>query len=54
MGSKYPQIREDIVVSKVGQEMMLFDPKTDQVHVLNETAAVIWEMTDGRHSKEEA
>jgi len=46
---KCPLIRKDVISSKVGQELLLYDPKTERLHVLNETAAFIWKMANGRH-----
>ncbi len=53
MNTEYPKVRDDIVVSKVGQETMLFDPKTERVHILNKTASWVWKMIDGRHGLKE-
>ena len=32
---------------KVEEELSLYDPRTEVVHILNPTAAVIWSMCDG-------
>lgn len=34
-----PHLREE----RLGEEIMVFDAETDQVHVLNEASAAIWE-----------
>ena len=38
---------------KLGQDLMLYDPKSDKVHVLNETAAFIWGLLDGTNTTED-
>jgi hypothetical protein len=35
----------------MGTELLLYDPKSDQVHILNETAMQVWEMCDGQHEE---
>jgi hypothetical protein len=32
-------------------EMLLFDPESERVKVLNRTGAWVWELCDGRHSQ---
>lgn len=44
-----PKSRKDIVAKQLGGEMMLYDPRTDNVHVLNETSLFIWKLLDGSH-----
>lgn len=42
------RIREHLREERLGDETMVFDSVTDQVHVLNETSAMIWEgLRDG-------
>ena len=48
--STKPQSRKDIVAKQLGNEMMLYDPRSDNVHVLNETSLFIWKLLDGKHS----
>jgi hypothetical protein len=50
MRMECPQVRKDVVISKLGQEIMVCDPSTDRLHILNRTASFIWDMADGRHS----
>ena len=45
-----PCRRKDIVVKKLGKETLLYDPSTDKVHTLNQTASLIWSLCDGEHS----
>lgn len=42
--------RSEIVRREVGNEVLLFDPRDDSLHVLNATAAVLWERLDGVRS----
>ena len=42
--------RKDIVLKKLGKEILLYDPSTDKVHTLNATASLIWNLCDGKHS----
>ncbi|MFQ5901388.1 MAG: PqqD family protein [Thermodesulfobacteriota bacterium] len=42
--------KEGIQEQELDRELMLHDPETDQIHVLNETAKVIWGLADGRHT----
>ena len=45
-----PCRRKDVVLKKLGKEMLLYDPSTDKVHTLNRTASLIWSLCDGEHS----
>ena len=42
--------RNDIITKKIGSEVLLYDPNTEKVHVLNSTSHFIWENMDGNHS----
>jgi len=44
---------KNIVLKKLGKEILLYDPVTDKVHTLNPTASLIWSLCDGRHSLQE-
>jgi len=37
----------------IADETMLYDTKTDYVHVLNTTAREIWKLSDSEHSQED-
>ncbi len=39
---------EDLVVEKAGGEALVYDLTTNKAHCLNETAASVWELCDGR------
>jgi hypothetical protein len=45
----FPRRRPDIVSQSVPRETLLYDPVADAVHVLNQTASVVWELCDGQH-----
>jgi hypothetical protein len=45
-----PRAREDVVFRAVGDEWVLYDPETRQLHVLNLTAALVWTHCDGDHA----
>jgi len=36
----------------VDEEILLFDPASQQAHFLNPTAEVVWELCDGAHGEE--
>lgn len=42
--------RNELLYRALDQEGIIFDPKTDMVHCLNQTAAMIWELLDGHHN----
>ncbi len=42
------QGRPDVVLQRVGPEAILHDARDGRAHVINATAARVWELTDGR------
>lgn len=47
-------MRDEVVSRPLGKdEWALYDPRTDRVHALNLTAAVVWEHCDGTRTAEE-
>lgn len=44
-----PSRREDIVCHRFERQALLYDPITDDVHVLNSTALIVWDLCDGQH-----
>ena len=48
-----PQRRSDVIAERIGQETILRDPIKNLVHVINASAAWIWERLDGTSSVEE-
>jgi coenzyme PQQ synthesis protein D (PqqD) len=50
----YPKAREDgLRVREVGGQFAVFDEKAERLHILNETAAIVWRHCDGLHSSAE-
>ena len=45
--------RKNLICKKLGDEAMLYDPATENVHVLNITSLFIWNLLDGKHSSQE-
>lgn len=48
-----PRQMPDVTASDLDDELVLYNLRTDQVHVLNATAAAIWELCDGSLSVRE-
>lgn len=47
----YPKTLDaDILVRNVGEEVLLFQTASHQLHYLNGTAAKVWTLCDGKHS----
>ena len=45
-----PEARDDVVFRTLADEWVLYDPKTNQVHVLNLSAALVWSSCDGKRT----
>jgi hypothetical protein len=41
-------VRADVTLQRVGDDAILHDPRDGQAHVINATAAQVWELADGR------
>jgi len=48
-----PKAREDVVFRSLSKEWVLYDPRTQLLHVLNPTAAIVWSCCDGLRSVED-
>jgi len=48
--SGYPRRRADLFRRDVEEELLLYDPRTGEVFLLNGTAAAIFELCDGSRS----
>ncbi len=48
-----PARRDDIIEDEVDGEAILFDPRSGDVHRLNQTALAIWRQCDGRATTRE-
>ncbi|MDT8370299.1 MAG: PqqD family protein [Longimicrobiales bacterium] len=44
---KTPRARADVVLRPVGRDWVLYDPRTRDLHLLNITAALTWDLLDG-------
>lgn len=44
---------EGVLVELVGDDIVLYGPRTEQFYTLNHTAAAVWRMADGHHSLEQ-
>lgn len=42
-----PRVRPDIVLRAVADDWVLYDPTSQDLHVLNATAAAVWACCDG-------
>ena len=47
-----PKSRADVVFRPLDDSWVLFDPRAGQLHVLNLSAALVWEHLDGESSRE--
>ena len=45
--SSTPRGRSDVIFRQVGEEWLLFDPISGDIHVLNHTASLVWAQCDG-------
>ena len=45
--ARQPKAREDVVFRALADEWVLYDPRTQDLHVLNATAAAVWACCDG-------
>lgn len=48
-----PRTREDLVFRAVGDDWVVYDPRTRDLHVLNVTAAAVWACCDGTLTPDE-
>lgn len=46
-GTWKPRGRDDVVFRKTGDDWLLYDPVTDDLHVLNLSAALVWSLCTG-------
>jgi len=50
MDLQSPTPNKDVSLQRVGQEAILHDRRNGRAHVINESAAQIWELCDGHHT----
>jgi Coenzyme PQQ synthesis protein D (PqqD) len=48
MNLRFPTPSTDVSLQRVGQEAILHDRRNGRAHVINESAARIWELCDGQ------
>lgn len=48
-----PRHRDTLAVEEVEEDLLVYDPVKDQVHLLNVTASAIWELCDGTRTVSE-
>jgi hypothetical protein len=53
MSDEQPSMAEGLELNESEQGVVIFDPGTDRVHHLNNTAAIVLELCDGHRSAEE-
>jgi hypothetical protein len=53
MAATKPQIRGDLVVAEIGDELIVFDPTTDAFHHLNPSASLVLGLCDGTATMKE-
>lgn len=51
--SHRPKGRDDVVFRQLGEEWVLFDPRSEQLHVLNLSAAIVWNHCTGEFTHAE-
>ncbi len=44
-----PERRDDLIVQKLGDEVVVYDPVSHRAHSLNRTAALVFEKLDGKN-----
>lgn len=49
-GAFRPYQNRDVTMYEVGEEVTLYDPQTEQVHILNAAAAAIWNLCNGNRN----
>ena len=50
MDRRPPIPSKNVSLQRVGQEAILHDRRNGRAHVINETAAQVWELCDGRNT----
>ncbi len=53
MDIRPPTLNKEVSLQWVGQEAILNDRRNGRAHVINESAAQIWELCDGQHTFEQ-
>jgi len=45
-----PNKKENITIQNLGDEVILYDPDMENVHILNQTAQTIWALCNGENT----
>lgn len=54
MSALYWRVREeDLLIRELGEELLIYDLRRHRAYCLNQTAAFIWRLADGRTSVRE-
>lgn len=48
-----PRRKDGVTLRRSSDEIMLFDPESEQVHFVNSTALAIWQLCDGQTEESE-
>ena len=48
-----PKRKANLTIQDIGDETIVYDPERENVHVLNQTAQLIWNLCDGEHTMDE-
>lgn len=48
-----PKAKENVTLQDIGDEVILYDSEKENVHILNNTAYIIWNLCDGQHTIED-
>ena len=48
-----PTKRDDLLISEIGGDLILYNTADEAVHVLNPTARVVWELCDAQHTADD-
>ncbi len=49
-----PQQNSDLIVQELDDDLILYHPENEHVHVLNYTAHAVWKLCDGLHTAADA
>ncbi|MFZ7111191.1 MAG: PqqD family protein [Desulfatiglandales bacterium] len=52
MENDRPQKKPNVHARKLGDEWLLYDPETERLHIVNQTAEYVWRLCDGKNSLE--
>ena len=47
-----PLARDDVILRQLDEEWVIYDPRSQEIHVLNRTAALVWLYCTGDHTRD--